>query len=241
MKNSLLLFIITLTSCAGPYKIAKLEPIESNIYWNWGRQYVVKSSEEIEVRIAYENNSRAQLLFNIEIENLGDDTLLVAPERFYADYFKLVTDTIAFITKKVVDPESMVTQLEKDQAQQDANQRNTATSQLFEVTLEAAQDITALGSQESHEEYLLRQEDHERSRALRDSENFDLRMNQMSLDERRQYYDETLLRKTSLPPNSYMTGQTYFWFDKTMAWYRVYFPLGRDTLSFDFRQNILPD
>ncbi len=239
MRNFLLIAVLILAGCVGPYKIAKLEPQGSRTYWNWGRQYAIETSGEIEVRIAFENNTRSQLVFNIEIENFGNDTLLVAPELFYVEYFKLANDTAAYATESAVDPESMIVQLEKDQSQQNADEINNATSQLLEVSLEAASDIATLGQEQTQEEYELEQADRDRSRAYRAQENFDLKMNQMSLDERRIFYDETLLRKTSLPPNTRMTGQSYFWFDKNVALYRIYIPLGQHTLWFDFKQSIL--
>ncbi|MEQ9405125.1 MAG: hypothetical protein RIM99_16155 [Cyclobacteriaceae bacterium] len=46
----------------------------------------------------------------------------------------------------------------------------------------------------------------DRSGIQRAQEDDDLQMQQMSLDEKSRFYDETLLRKTSLPPNTNMSG-----------------------------------
>lgn len=239
MKNILLILTLIFTGCAAPYKIAKLEPQESKTYWNWGRQYAVRTSGDTEIRIAYENNTRSQLVFNLEIENFSKDTLLVAPELFSVEYFRLENDTSAYASKQAVDPESMIVRLEKDLAQQNANEINAATSQLLEVSLEAASDISSIGREETREEFEARQAQRDQARAYRSQENFDLQVRQMSLDEKRRFYDETLLRKTSLPPNTQMTGQSYFWFDKRVALYRVHIPLGEEVYSFDFKQSIL--
>ncbi|MEP2024860.1 MAG: hypothetical protein ABJH98_13300 [Reichenbachiella sp.] len=239
MKFTVIFLLSTLLSCVSPYKIHKLKPIGERSYWDWGRHYAISEVNNLELKIAYENNTWDELGFNIEVINKREDTVLVEPEIFFIEYLEVLSENSHGAIRKSIDPEKKITELEKQISRHKADEINTATRQLFEVVLEVASDVSESTQNKTDEEKIQKDIERQQNREWRDSENQQLKLQQMSLNQKRKYYDMTLLRKTSLPPNTKIFGKSNFILSKTAKFYRVYIPIEMDTMIFEFEQNIL--
>ena len=84
-----------LAGCAAD-EAYRLGPIGGNNIWYSGSRYEVRTKNGITAYAAFKYKWYGTLTFYVVIENLGSDTLLVAPERFYT------RDTYLMILRKRV-------------------------------------------------------------------------------------------------------------------------------------------
>ena len=80
----LFLFALSLTSCFVPQKIIKMESGENEATkWNYGREVVHVKNGDLEARIFFEDFTKKDLIFDVEVVNLGEAEILLQPEQIH--------------------------------------------------------------------------------------------------------------------------------------------------------------
>ena len=81
----LFLFIaLSFTSCFTPQKIIQMESEEGqSTKWNYGREVVVVKKGNLEARIFFEDFTKKDLIFDVEVTNLGEEEILLQPEEIH--------------------------------------------------------------------------------------------------------------------------------------------------------------
>lgn len=235
----LFVFSLLLTSCVSPYKISKLTPTGEIVTWAWGREFVIKDLDSVVVKIAYETNDRENIIFNVEIENNTTSPILVAPERFSSVMNGANLPKYIVRNQQARDPEGYYLDLAKQRSKQDAEEKNTAINH---VTLSLAETATAVASsatKETPEEREQRQQAREESRQNREMELYNLANQRISMNDRKRFLDQTILRKSTLPPNSVIYGEVYFPRHDLAETYEINIPINGKLLKFFFNQKLV--
>ena len=232
-------FGLLLTSCVSPYNISKLTPAEENTNWAWGREFVHKTMDSVVVKIAYETNDRNNAIFNVEVENNSSQPVLVAPEKFWSvmQGANLPKDIVQM--QKAVDPESYYLDLAKQRSRQEAEEMNTAINHVTLSLVETASAAASIASKETPEEREERQLNQEESAQNREIELYRLENKRISLNDRKRFLDQTLLRKSTLPPHSVIYGEVYFQRHDQATSYEINIPINEKLLNFRFKQSLI--
>ncbi len=78
------LFATSLTSCFTPQQIIQMESDEGqSTKWNYGREVVVVKKGDFEARVFFEDFTKKDLIFDVEVTNLGEEEVLLRPEEIY--------------------------------------------------------------------------------------------------------------------------------------------------------------
>ncbi|MFC5270810.1 hypothetical protein [Adhaeribacter terreus] len=232
-------FGLLLTSCVSPYNISKITPAEEDTNWAWGREFMHKTMDSVVVKIAYETNDRNNAIFNVEIENNSSRPVLVAPERFWSNMSgaNLPKDIIQL--QKAVDPESYYLDLAKQRSRQEAEEMNTAINHVTLSLVETASAVASIADGETPEEREERQMARAESEQNREIDLYRLENKRISLNDRKRFLDQTILRKSTLPPNSVIYGEVYFQRHDLATSYEINIPINDKLLKFHFKQSIV--
>ena len=240
MKN-LFPFALALlfSSCVRPYHISKISPSEGNSTWAWGREFVFQTIDSVAVKIAYETNDRDNVIFNFEIENNSGRPILVTPESFWSRMSGANLPKDIIQQHKAVDPESFYLEIAKQRSRQEAEELNKAINHVS-ISLPAATSPAASNaSQKTAVASIEPQQEPQKPAYYREVELYSLQNKLVSLNDRKRFFDQTILRKSTLPPHSVISGEVYFQRHDQADAYELFVPVNGKILKFRFKQQIV--
>ncbi|MEO1259766.1 MAG: hypothetical protein AAFZ15_13320 [Bacteroidota bacterium] len=124
-SNQLFLFFITiisLTSCFTPQKVIKMESDSGqDTKWNYGREVVVVRNGDLEARVFFEDFTKKDLIFDVEVTNMGNEEILLKPEEIY-----IQTDNGGNLWS--YDPEKEIFGEQMEASRQEARNKNAAVA-----------------------------------------------------------------------------------------------------------------
>ncbi len=108
------------SACVVPQKVIRMEPdTQENVFWYQGQAIAEKKQDQIVTRAAFSHANREYLIFDVEIFNEQERSILVTPE-----VMTLASETGA--KRRAIDPEHMLLSMEVQQSRQEANAANAA-------------------------------------------------------------------------------------------------------------------
>lgn len=111
---------LTLTACFTPQKVITMESAEQeSTKWNYGREVVIAKQGDLEARIYFDDFTKNDLIFDIEVVNLGEEDLLLDPAEIY------LTPDIGN-NRWSFDPEKEIFGEQVELSKRDARSKNTA-------------------------------------------------------------------------------------------------------------------
>ena len=239
MKNLFLVALALLfSSCVRPYNISKISPSEGNSIWAWGREFVYQTVDSVAVKIAYETNDRNNVIFNVEIENNSDRSILVAPESFWSRMSGANLPKNITKQHKAVDPESYYLEIAKLRSRQEADELNKAINHVSISLPEATSTAANKASQNTAEASIEPQQKRQKTAYYREVELYSLENKLVSLNDRKRFLDQTILRKSTLPPRSVISGEVYFQRHDQADAYELFVPVNGKVLKFHFKQQL---
>lgn len=238
MKRFLPLALL-LSSCASPYSISQLNPVAQNSTWLWGREYVEKTTRDVTVKLAFENNDRRFNVFNIIIENNSDTAVLIDPAKFQVALMGNLLPKNVARKQAAWDPEVFFLDYEKQKSKLYAEEINTSIRQTTEVITETANNVASLKRTETDAEIAQRQLDQDEAKYRRQMQDYELQMKRYSLNQQKFYFDQQLLRKTTLLPHSFIYGKVFFPRHNQAAAYEIAVPVNDTTLTFQYSQKLI--
>lgn len=240
MKN-LLSFALALlfSSCVRPYHISKISPSEGNSTWAWGREFVFQTTDSVTVKIAYETNDRDNVIFNFEIENNSGRSILVAPETFWSRMSGANLPEDIIQQHKAVDPESYYLEIAKQRSRQEAEELNKAINHISISMPQATSPTASNASQKTAVASIETQQEPQKPAYYREVELYSLENKLISLNDRKRFLDQTILRKSTLPPHSVISGEVYFQRHDQADAYEIFVPVNGKVLKFGFKQQLV--
>ncbi|KAA9331865.1 hypothetical protein [Adhaeribacter soli] len=227
---------LLLTSCVSPYSISQLKPQAEETTWLWGREYVQQTAEGITVKVAYENNDKNYALFNVSIENNSEKTILADPALFSCKLKGRLLTAKQTQKQPARDPETVFLNLEKQRSRQYAEEANATIRQTTEVLTETASSIASRKQGETPEAREQRLYEREEANYRREQEEIKLEVDRLSLNQQKFYFEQELLRKTTLPSQSFIYGKVFFPRHENAETYELILPIGGQSFTFRFSQ-----
>lgn len=236
-KVSFLFLFSLLQACAVPQPVSRLAPLEDNYEWLNGTENLYFSTkDQLEVELQYIRSTPAYLLFEVGVRNLTDKTVLLDPTKF--SMLPLMNDSLSAngLAVFAVNPENQLLELDIQSNREVAEQTNEAGMELLSQGLNLASDIASIGQEKNAEE--VEQEELERQQRRENYEvsqaESDIRL--QSLDDRRHFWANRTLRKTSLKPGYEIRGTVFFPRNNKVTFLEIKINLGENEFAAKYRQ-----
>ena len=221
---SALFLICVLSSCFSPKPIIRLSPENEDTRFNHGRAMVTQTKGNYEVSIGYESFSKDHLIFNIEVINMSDETVLVDPANGY------MTDRENIKVARAINPEAKLLKMEMDASRQEANAKNWGVAGAVLVTSLVV--AHAVADDDNH----CNDNDPDLFAFV---DGNDSSPRQVDYTEQPSFWADETLRITHLEPNYRLNGQVLFPRIDNRRHLLLNFPIGDEVFSVTFKQKII--
>jgi len=246
---------LSLSSCAVPQAVVRVEPtVDQKVRWDYGQAIVEKSVDSLFGRAAFDHAEKEFLVFNVDVTNLSQRDLLVAPELFY-----ITTSTGTRYL--ALDPEKQLFSMEAQENVREANAKNAAV--LAGVVAAAA--VTAVVVSEIKDAKEIRNNNNSNSNNENRNNNqsntnfllsVPLVLNSSSADQSiaqsnidniepnrpttrdRGFWMDYTLRKTTLAPGEKARGKVLFSRQDALKDFLLMLPVEQSVFSFGFKQKV---
>jgi hypothetical protein len=217
-----------------PTPVVRLRPIDPNVVWVAGRAVVAQERGGVRVAAAFDHQARAALGFRVEVQNVADKSLEIAPDDFV--FVTCTTEESCARPRRVVDPEAMLIALDQKQAAEEAAATNQAILGSTLLLLSVATDVASVASGRADRStgtstmLLGQQLGNDEAR---------LHRTQMDIEQNRQVWSGAALRRTTLLPGRALAGHVYVPIDLSAreVWIGLR-PDRQDRIWFRFKQAI---
>jgi hypothetical protein len=232
----LLLFVIHILMNACSYKpepVIILEPVASETSWLFGQEFAKQNIDDIEISTAFYRTIEDVYIFDIEITNQSGKSILISPESFYYINKTDLSSSIVFAKN----PENELTQIDNSISNENNSYNNEVFSDAVFSLLNFAVTIATIGD-ETDDEILNDVDEFENMQ-----ENMDMRDDNHvatlnKLNQKRDEWEISILRKTSLESNSFMQGRVYFPVSEKSSLLKITFPIEGKSFDFQFKSII---
>lgn len=231
--TAILVLQVLLVSCSyrsNRKPIIILEPISKPTKWLFGQEFSNKLIDDVEVSIAFYRTVNDIYIFDTEIKNFSNDTILVQPEKI--SYYPLQEkDTVTSKKILVKNPEEELVLIDDSIARENHNYGTQVTVDAVFTILNFALTIAATTEEElnNSEEMEI---DLEESRISRDEKHDKSLIN---LNRKRDEWEIGSLRKTSLEPSTFMQGRIYFPINNKSKIIKITIPIGNRFFDFLYK------
>ena len=249
-----------ITSCHSPVPISKLKANSTETIWNYGREYTVNESNNITTFVAFERSYDEFLIFNVEVVNNSETSVLISPEESYYipvynkhdnimfdgvydwEMYKDSIDHVVCWDYKLfsIDPEEKLLEIDMNISRGEAEQKNQATYNIIAASLDVAAGVAIAASDNTSDEdvdewFDLAAERREERRI----DEINLQNSIVSFKDNRNYWESRVLRKTTLIPNYSINGKVFFPRERCATDYIFYFSIGSDVLKIEYKHLLI--
>lgn len=242
-KLFLILFLfaaLLFTNCSpSRTAIINLKPQTSNNEWYKGKEISTIDNDSIVIRISFDRSDNNYYVFDTEIINNSEKTILVEPDKFS---YKIISGKIKggdAIILSAKDPEKVILELQKNYAIHKNNVEMEAMASSFGYFLQFVGQTKALVTNDPE---LSKRIDHQSQRMKEDELINDIQNNIVgSALENSSYIWEILaLRKTTLYPYQNISGKIFFPISGLAETLKFCFPLDEYELNILYKQESTP-
>ena len=238
--NYLLFFIIfLLSSCyIAPKSIFLLEPINNNGNWFFGKQYSVSSENDIKIALAYDQTINDKYRFKIEVINLSQHPILVSPEKFYYAIKTEISGEMFLEKIFAINPEEEILKINKKESREKANYASTKGNDALISFIDLIVDLSEIGTEKTSIEKLS-EENNDLKNEISDLQtDLDYQSTIHSLNRYKSNWEQTALRKTTLPSGFKIMGDIYFPVNNNAEEIEFYIVIEKSKIKFPFKQKI---
>ena len=240
-----LLLVLAICSCAVPLPVVRLVtedvPNSAKRYW-FGSEQVFLTHEGVDIVVSFSECTPSDLIFLIEVINRSENDVLVEPEKIYYESFKQLDSVKTRIVPHYVsayDPEEKILRIDKEQSVRDAedanNQAFNTVVSLISITADVSASLSKNDTQQARQE---RDNDRREQEADYQDQRNDYLNATQSLNEKREYWANTTLRKTHLPSNNSMQGTVLIPRNDKATHLKLVIPIGEVNFVVDYKQNL---
>jgi len=222
-----------------PAPIFKLKPQTNNLEWYKGKEIATLTNDSVSVVISFDRSLNDDYLFDVDITNYSEKTLLVDPEKFnYKTISGIKKQNELFTATAAKDPEKIILNLQKSYSQHKSKMETQAMMYSLGYFLQFAGQTKALVTNDVE---LSKHIDHQ-SHKMKEDELVDDIQNQKiseSLNNSSYIWEILALRKTSLYPNESISGKVFFPVNESAQTLEFSFPIGEQELKILFKQEVI--
>ncbi len=225
--------ILLITSCSTPLNILKLSPEIDTGKWFYGQQVVSDSINGINFSVAFDRVVDEMYLFNVEIINQSNLSLLIDPADFYLEAFDAEKIYLAEHGRlNAFDPEEKIIDFDKEIALTNARENNLAALSLVGLGIDIASAVVTSTDDNPYNDGL----NTDLFWAL-NSEKEGARFKTQSLSEIRDSWNFETIRKTTLSPGYSIQGIVFFPVNRDAGLLSFVFPVDENLVKVSFRQD----
>lgn len=229
-----------LTNCyVPPNSILKLKPETQNNDWYKGKEIATLDNDSVTIRISYDRSLNNEYLFDIDITNTSERSLLIEPERFSYKMSKGSIKLGESLTKvSARDPEKVILDLQKAYSLHQSNMETQAIIYSLGYFLQFAGQTKALVTGDAE---LSNRIDRQGHRLKEDQLMDDIANNRIneSLENSTYVWEILALRKTTLFKNESISGKVFFPATELAKTLEFSFPISNYELKILFDQEVI--
>lgn len=228
-----------LSSCVTPTPISILNnKNEAESYWANGQEIISLKQNDVLIELGYDREIPGMLVFDVYVQNDGQRSLELNPRQFKMTELNAYMDTVA--VRHAKHPQSEIYDLDKSISRNQAAQTNQAIGSAFLGAAEFVIGVTNELSEESEEEKDRVRTGLAYSRLNRAAEARELNFQEMSLQDKRAYWEAHALRRSTLFPGYYLSGKVHFPKTEHTGLMILSFPVGQEIFEFRFEHLLAP-
>lgn len=234
----LLLLVIHILMNACSYKpepVIILEPVASETSWLFGQEFVKQNIDDIKISIAFYRTIEDVYIFDVEFTNQSGESILISPKDFYYKNKNEVDLSSSTVFAK--NPENELTQIDNSISNENNNYNNEVVSDAVFSILNFAVSIATSGDK-TDEEILNEVDNFENMQENMNARDDDHEAAINILNKKRDEWEISTLRKTTLASNSFMQGRVYFPVSKNTSLLKITFPVEGKSFDFQFKSII---
>ncbi|MBC8005430.1 MAG: hypothetical protein H7X84_08135 [Verrucomicrobia bacterium] len=225
------LSILLLASCSAPRSIIKLKPQSQNTSWFYGQEFTGDSVFGIITKVAFDQVSQPWYLFDVEITNRSNMSYLVDPTSIFCVPLNGTLQPFNGDTLYAVDPETKVDEIDKEMSVNAARQKNQLGLTLLAAGIDIATGVVVLTDDNPRNDYF--RTDLLPATIAQGQEN---RFEAIDLNELRDTWRSTTIRKTTLEPGYAMHGKILVPIVPDASYIQFNVPVDNELIRINFMQ-----
>lgn len=204
-----LFLILLLASCTVPQAVVRMNPVSTNVRWNYGQAYASDTLTGIIVEAAFDKSTPEYNIFDVSIINGSNMSYLVDPDNFT---IKEVNQSSSGRVYHAVNPERMLLSLDKHMSQEVADAKNAAVGAGVVLGALVVASVAIAIADDGHDDYRVSDPDIMLAApVIIDAVNHSTTCDYVaSDDQRRDMWACSTVRKTTLEPGYRVSGKVFF-------------------------------
>lgn len=213
-------FIISCVSSPSPvFKLVALSK-DGNSSWDQGREYLNLRNDKLDVNISFVDIENELLVFDAIITNTSNKKLVIDHRILQLKYKTkesiYIEDDNSFTQSKLktgraVNPEAVILKIEKEINKTESAYESSQNTDTVISFLDLIGDIATIGTRTSEEKKKDTKEDNERMERNKESyQQYEEKLDK--LKNKKSYWENNALRKTTLNPSETLTKKVYYKF-----------------------------
>jgi hypothetical protein len=228
---SLGLSILLLASCSASRSVIKLKPQSEQTSWFYGQEFTGDSVFGIIAKVAFDQVNHPWYLFDVEITNRSNMPYVVDPASIFCVPLNGTLEPFNDDTLYAVDPEIKIMELDKELAANSTRQKNQLGLTLLAAGIDIATGIVVLTDNNPRNDFI--RTDLLPAAIAQGQEN---RFEAIDLNELRDTWKSTTLRKTSLETGYAMHGKVLVPIVPDASYIQLNIPVDNELIRINFMQ-----
>lgn len=235
-------FIVSLfvfQSCFTPQNVIRLQPENENVNWLYGQQFVSDSINGVIYEVGFSQMTGGQYWFDFNITNRSNLSILIDPAYFYIQPLDARMQPLTENRVAAIDPENEILEIEKQISRNDAHEMNQIGIGLVAATVDVATAVAVAVDDNPHNNHLRTHLTHH-AMAAAAHDAADNAFQVQSLNEVKEAWETSTIRKTTLNSNYTMKGKVFFPAFRDAVHIRLYLPVDDQFIELGYKQIQFP-
>lgn len=223
--------LIILSSCSAPKNIIRLKPQSEKTSWFYGQEFTGDSVFGIIAKVAFDEVDQPWYKFDVEIINRSNMSYLVDPAVIYMVPMNGKNEPLNGDTIYAVDPESKIMELDRNLAVNSSHQKNALGLSLLAAGIDIATGIAVMSDDNPRNDNLRTD-----LLPLAIASGADNKFEALDLNELRDTWKSTTLRKTTLEKGYSIHGKVLVPISPDASYIQLNIPVDNDRIRINFMQ-----
>lgn len=234
-KLTLIAFIgiifLLFQSCSTPQSILKLEPQQKDVKWLFGQSFTTDSLYGIIYEVGFDRVVNNQYWFDFHITNRSNMPILIDPVNFSYVALDSLNNAQTIAPVAAIDPERKILKIDKELSQNEAQAKSQLGISLFAAGVDIATGIAVLSDDNPKNDNL-------RTHLLYDTQAdaADNAMETQNLNQLREEWSSSTIRRTTLDCNYSMFGKVFFNATPNAKYIKLRLPVDDQMIEMTFKQ-----
>ena len=225
------IFFTLFQSCSTPQSILKLEPQQKDVKWLFGQSFATDSLYGIIYEVGFDRVVNNQYWFDFNITNRSNMPILIDPLTFSYVALDSLLNVQTMAPIAAINPEDEIMNIDKELSQNEAHKKNQLGVSLLAAGVDIATGIAVLSDDNPRNDNL-------RTHLLYDTQ-ADAAENAMEtqdLNQLREDWSSSTIRKTTLDCNYSMHGKVFFNATPNAKYIKLLLPVDDRMIEMTFKQ-----